>query len=184
MPRLTAEAPTAPIDAAPVEDKRTLVLFLFGLGLLCWPLLPGSPPAPLPTCGVLLIEAGEAGGAGWQLVRGPAGEIGKDQKNLAGQGVPRLLPLVPDPGTATDLPPELTLLVNRPLPINRANATALEMLPGVGPHLAGVILATRRQQGPFTGPDDLGRVPGIGAKTLARLTPLISFESALNNGAP
>jgi len=176
---LTAEAPAAPIDAAPVEDKRTLVLFLFGLGLLCWPLLPGSQPAPLPVCGVL-IDAGEAGGAGWHLVRQPAGEL----ITPAGQGRARILPLVPDPGTGTDLPPELTLLVNRPLPINRANARALEMLPGVGPHLAGLILSTRQRQGPFTGPDDLRRVPGIGAKTYTRLAPLISFESALKDGAP
>ena len=177
---MTAEAPAAPIDAAPFKDKRTLVLFLFGLGLLCWPLLPDRPPAPPPTCGVLI----EAGGAGWQLVRQPTGEIAKNNKGLDGQGGPLILPLVPDPGTGTDLPPELTLFINRPLPINRANARALEMLPGVGPHLAGLILSTRRQQGPFTGPDDLNRVPGIGAKTLARLAPLISFESALNNGAP
>jgi competence protein ComEA len=65
----------------------------------------------------------------------------------------------------------------RPLDVNRASAAELALLPGVGPRLAGAILEARAQRGPFRGMADLGRVKGIGPKTLAKLAPLLRFGS-------
>ena len=57
----------------------------------------------------------------------------------------------------------------QPLDINRADLEALRDLPGVGPALASRIVAFRETHGPFRTPEDLLRVPGIGAKRFARL---------------
>ena len=55
--------------------------------------------------------------------------------------------------------------------INRASATALEELPGVGPTTAEAIVAHREQNGPFTSVDDLIDVRGIGEAKLEQLRP-------------
>jgi competence protein ComEA len=68
-------------------------------------------------------------------------------------------------GTAPASPPAVD--------INRADAVALQALPGVGPTLAGRIVAYREAHGAFRKPDDLLRVPGIGAKRYTRLQRLI-----------
>jgi competence protein ComEA len=57
--------------------------------------------------------------------------------------------------------------------INRADALGLQVLPGVGPGLAQRIVAYREAHGAFHKPEDLLRVPGIGAKRYARLHGLI-----------
>ena len=58
--------------------------------------------------------------------------------------------------------------------LNRADRRELEELPGVGPTIAGRILAVRDSLGGFRTLDDLARVGGIGPVTLARLRPLVS----------
>lgn len=60
------------------------------------------------------------------------------------------------------------------LDINRASATELEALPGIGPALAERIVAYRTAHGPFRAPDGLLDVGGIGAKTLERFAGLIT----------
>lgn len=55
------------------------------------------------------------------------------------------------------------------LDINRADADALQALPGIGPALARQIVAYRAAHGPFRESEDLLRVPGIGAKRYAGL---------------
>jgi competence protein ComEA len=53
--------------------------------------------------------------------------------------------------------------------INSAPAEELMRLPGIGASKAALILASRAQEGPFASCDDLQRVNGIGAKTVANL---------------
>ena len=65
--------------------------------------------------------------------------------------------------------------------LNAASAEELEGLPGIGPSLAGAIVAYREANGPFAGVDDLDAVPGIGPKTLENIRPLVT---ALPGEAP
>lgn len=53
--------------------------------------------------------------------------------------------------------------------LNRATASQLESLPGVGPVLAARIEAYREAHGPFRSVEDLLDVPGIGEAKLAQL---------------
>jgi competence protein ComEA len=57
--------------------------------------------------------------------------------------------------------------------VNRADTTALQALPGVGPALARRIVETRNEA-PFRTVDELVRVRGIGPATLARLRAFVS----------
>jgi competence ComEA-like helix-hairpin-helix protein len=52
---------------------------------------------------------------------------------------------------------------------NRASEAELDRLPGVGPALAGRIVAHRSTAGGFARVDDLARVSGIGPATVAKL---------------
>lgn len=60
-----------------------------------------------------------------------------------------------------------------PLDLNSATQEGFDALPGVGPVLAGRILAWRTAHGRFTSVDELGEVAGIGPKALERLRPLV-----------
>lgn len=57
--------------------------------------------------------------------------------------------------------------------LNLATASDLETLPGVGPVLAGRIVAHRESHGPFQVVEDLLQVPGIGEAKLASLRDLV-----------
>lgn len=70
-------------------------------------------------------------------------------------------------------PPESRPAGQPPLvDVNRATARELEALPGIGPALAGRIVASREEEGPFRSVEELQRVRGIGPATVARLRPL------------
>jgi competence ComEA-like helix-hairpin-helix protein len=105
---------------------------------------------------------------------GPAlvGRIGEtlDLSSPPPRRVPRALPPSPRPGgtTASLLP-----IVAAPLDLNRASVDELQGLPGIGPALAGRIVA-ERQVRPFGSVEELERVSGIGAATVARLRPLVT----------
>jgi competence protein ComEA len=60
-----------------------------------------------------------------------------------------------------------------PVDLNTATVAELDALPGVGPVIAGRIVAWRQENGRFTQVDDLGEVQGIGDATLAKLRPLV-----------
>lgn len=60
--------------------------------------------------------------------------------------------------------------------VNTATAAELESLPGVGPALAGRIVAHREKNGPFVSAEGLLAVSGIGEKTLARFVDRIAVR--------
>lgn len=64
---------------------------------------------------------------------------------------------------------EATPARDRRLDLNRASLAELDGLPGIGPALAGRIVADR----PYRSVEELDRVRGIGAATLARLRPRV-----------
>ena len=64
----------------------------------------------------------------------------------------------------------------KPLNLNTATQAQLELLPGIGPALAQAILDYRAEFGPFTAPDQLMEVPGIGEKRFAAVEQLIDVE--------
>jgi competence protein ComEA len=61
-----------------------------------------------------------------------------------------------------------------PINLNTATLEQLDTLDGVGPGIARRILDYREQHGGFSRVEELGEVPGIGAKRLATLTPLVT----------
>lgn len=65
---------------------------------------------------------------------------------------------------------------NLPIHVNSAGVEELCALKGVGPKLAEKILAFRVQNGPFSGPQDLEKVPGIGKKKLEGLLQGVIFD--------
>lgn len=60
-----------------------------------------------------------------------------------------------------------------PVDLNRASATELDVLPGVGPATAAAIITWRDENGRFRTVEDLLEVPGIGPTRLERLRPLV-----------
>lgn len=63
-----------------------------------------------------------------------------------------------------------------PVVLNRADATELQRLPGVGAKRAEAILKLRQRLGRFRRPSDLLRVKGIGRRTLERMLPHLVLD--------
>jgi competence protein ComEA len=61
-----------------------------------------------------------------------------------------------------------------PVDLNRATATELDALPGVGPATAQAIVSHRDANGPFASIDDLEQVRGIGPAKLDAIRPLVT----------
>ena len=59
--------------------------------------------------------------------------------------------------------------------LNSASLEQLEEIPGVGPGTAQDILDFRNQSGGFQSIDELGDVPRMGAKKLAKIMPFVSL---------
>jgi len=59
--------------------------------------------------------------------------------------------------------------------LNSAGAAELDLLPGIGPALAGRILADREENGRYDSVDDLKRVSGIGPKTVEKIRAFVSL---------
>jgi competence protein ComEA len=57
--------------------------------------------------------------------------------------------------------------------VNAAEWPELAQLPDIGPTLAGRIVESRTNEGPYVDHDDLMRVKGIGPKTLEKIRPYL-----------
>jgi competence protein ComEA len=68
----------------------------------------------------------------------------------------------------------VTSVVVGPIDLNRASASELDQLPGVGPATAAAIVAHRDTNGPFSSVDDLEAVRGIGPAKVESLRPLVT----------
>ena len=60
--------------------------------------------------------------------------------------------------------------------LNRATAEELRALPGIGPVMAERIVAFRKERGRFRKLEELMEVKGVGARTFARLEPLLTIR--------
>lgn len=119
------------------------------------PAIPRRPAAPRP-------HAPAPGSPATPLARGPAPPGEK-------HGIhPRGGPGAPAP---TDADP-------RPLDLNQASLDQLARLPGIGPGLAGRIVAERMRRGGFSSPEALRQVLGLGPKKLAAVRDLVTTGEA------
>jgi hypothetical protein len=175
MKKLFSDKKSTQADTAITKDNRMLVLFLLGLTLLSFEFWPFKDGDVRCSYHVLLDENSHP----WRVIALPTGDILNQQeivKAFALKEESKIFPLVPENKSIGEIPAVLSLFINRPLEINRAEKEVLEMLPGVGPYVANNIFAEIQRQGKFSSPDDLLKVSGIGTKSMQRLLPLISFE--------
>ena len=152
-----------------------LVLFLLGCGILSLPFLALKRGAPPPVYQIVK----ETGADRWQVVSlaGKAIQLGASPEEI--QPLHQQIGLSSfscDKDNEHAFPAELALFFNRPLPLNTCRQADLEMLPGVGPRLASMIMVERHKKGRLAGPDDLLSMPGIGPGNLQRILPLVNFE--------
>lgn len=72
--------------------------------------------------------------------------------------------VIVDASVNTDNAPETAVFFFDPLPINLASFALLQTVKGVGPKLAQEIINHRERFGPFSGPNSLQRLTGVGEK--------------------
>lgn len=77
---------------------------------------------------------------------------------------------------ATTLSDDMTKVPTKeePLNINTAKQAELEQLPGIGPELAGRIIAYRQEHGEFVSKEQIMDVSGIGEKRFADMEAIIT----------
>lgn len=89
------------------------------------------------------------------------------------------LPENPHPAKVRPSAPPARIAKGRPanpVDINHADITALQTLPGIGPTLAGRIVAYREAHGAFQEVDALMEVEGIGPKRFEKLKPWLKVS--------
>jgi competence protein ComEA len=90
------------------------------------------------------------------------------------------IPFLPDPNATVSAAPAAGSAVapaSGKININLATAAELDALPGIGPALAGRIVAYREQHGPFASLEELSNVSGISVRMVDELRDLISLGS-------
>ena len=112
------------------------------------------------TQGTLIAETS---GQGWSLNGGPVMKASTSTTQVSPS------PTREEPAQA--VAEGASQLVN----VNTATANELQTLPGIGPALAKRLIDARKEGGAFSSAGDLGRVRGIGPKTIEKLRPLIRF---------
>lgn len=141
------------------------------------------------TPGVVVVHGGSRVIEAVAAAGGLTGAADADSVNLARQVLDGELVVVPTPGQVLSAPVApgaaggggiagdgggdaaggATGLVD----INRADASRLDGLPGIGPVLAERIISYREDTGPFAHIEDLRSVPGIGDKVFGGIRDLV-----------
>jgi competence protein ComEA len=88
----------------------------------------------------------------------------------------RVVQAEPDAGVP-ESPGARALREGRPMDLNAATASDLELLPRIGPALAARIVEHRERRGPFRRVGALARVRGIGPRTVRGLRHLVTVEA-------
>ena len=134
------------------------------------------------TPGIVQLQAGDRVADALDAAGGPTADASLASLNLARPLVDGEQVLVPttEEAAATasgggDAATDAVLPDGR-LDLNSATAADLEELPGVGPVLAGRIIAHRDEQGPFADAAQLREVSGIGEATWASLRDLVGVR--------
>ncbi len=157
-----------------------LVLFLLGCGLLCWIYSPVWLRLEQGKKNPAYTIAPSKNGKRAQVVSLSVQDRSHKQLTSTGINFSHQLvdvsPLFYGQNTFKSIPPELALFFNRPVPLNRCQQSDLELLPGIGPHLAALIINERQKNGGISGPEALRHVHGIGPARLQRILPLVSFQ--------
>lgn len=120
----------------------------------------------IPTNGRLVDALAAAGGL--------TDEADTTQLNLAarvGDGEHVHIRIFSTPSEQID---EVDANVSARINVNLASAAELDLLPGIGPVIAGRIIDEREENGAFVSVDSLTRVTGISAGTLEGLRPLVT----------
>jgi competence protein ComEA len=90
------------------------------------------------------------------------------------------IPFLPDPNATVPAVPS-SVSTSAPasgkININLATAAELDSLPGIGPALAGRIVAYREQHGPFASLEELSNVDGISVRMVDELRDRLSLGS-------
>lgn len=185
----------AGVAASPSELAGLVVLLVGALAAaaaLWWstPRAPAGPPVGLPTgnavvtvhvtgevarAGLVELPAGARVEAAIRAAGGPSALADLAALNLARpvQDGERIVvpPIVVGQAAPTGEDP--SGVDDGKVDLNRATAAELEALPGIGPVLAGRIVAWRESHGPFVEVGQLREVPGIGERTFQTLAELV-----------
>lgn len=108
---------------------------------------------------------------------GPAADADESAVNLASRVVDGQQLVVPkrgEQGTGAPARSAPSGASGGPVSLSTASAEQLETLPRIGPAMAARIIAWRSANGGFSSVDDLLKVSGIGARTLAGLKDLVT----------
>jgi competence protein ComEA len=169
LPRATPDSTTVATDVGPtstsvVEVPATILVHVAGAVVV-----PGvyELPGAARIREALVAAGGPTADADWNALNlaAPIADGTRLYVPVVGETPP--VPIVTAPVAGADQ-------LAGPVDINRATASELDALPGVGPATAAAIVTERERNGPFVGVDDLDRVPGIGPAKLAAIRDLVT----------
>jgi len=132
-----------------VRDRRELVLFFLALGLFSWMIFRFLLPGTLQ----------------------PAA-----RKDLDAAHLDTLAQECTGAMMRRNCTPDDLFFLARPMPLDRATAADLDLLPAIGPVLARRII-TARDRGSLSTAKDLEKIPGISAAKARQLAPFLDFSS-------
>jgi competence protein ComEA len=157
----------APGDARAVAPSQPSSLTVHVVGAVATP-------------GVISLPVGSRAGDAVAAAGGLRGDAEASAVNLArvlADGEQLVIPVkgaVPEAGTGAGGSGAGSRGAGGKVNLNTCGVAELDTLPGVGPATADKIVADREKNGPFRRPEDLMRVPGIGAKRFDSLKDLVT----------